>query len=323
MAISHYLKYRVNLKGIHERLYGNYKRINVFIDMPSIARGFYNKNVMLMEISDHVQTQQMPVLFLNELKEFLNNLYQSFKSYDPRFIIHYDAGVNKQNSTIMKGYKEGRGSSGYHLLEDEQMQLFKRIKNYYYKEVAEKFVKPNISTVIYLDDYEADLVPHYCINNNYAMAQDSKTLNVVLSVDKDLLQCCKFNNTIQAVSVYKKSEGKIDMQIYDSRNALGFMYKGFKPGIITAAHVPLVLALAGDKADGIKGLKGVGNAKAIALIMKHRLPAEYPRELPGELSPYLEQIQQNYKVTDFGMQASRIDMVTTNDIDEKLKELRI
>ena len=278
---------------------------------------------MLMEIDNYVTNKAMPVLFLNELKEFLNSLYTSFKYYDPRFIIHFDNGVNKQNSTVLKGYKEGRQSSGYHILEDEQMQLFKTIKSYYYQEVENKFIKPNLSTVIYLKDYEADLVPHYCISNNYMNSQNEDTLNVVLSVDKDLLQCCKFNNTIQAVSVYKKSEGRIDMQIYDNRNALMFMHKGFKPGIVTASHVPLVLALAGDKADGIKGLKGVGNAKAIALIMKHRLPAEYPRELPSELSPYLKQIQQNYKVTDFGMQASRIDMVTTNTVDDKLKVLRV
>ena len=81
MAIQHYLRYVVPFKDIYSELNKKrYKQINFYIDLASIARGFYNRTVVKMEIGNYIQSGgQMPTIFINELKEFLNDLYFKFK----------------------------------------------------------------------------------------------------------------------------------------------------------------------------------------------------------------------------------------------------
>ncbi|MBC8427618.1 MAG: hypothetical protein H8D97_01875 [Proteobacteria bacterium] len=167
-----------------------------------------------------------------------------------------------------------------------------------------------------------DLIPHYAISKRKILNCNSpNTLNVILSIDKDLLQTCRFENTVQAVSLYKKSTG-IDLKLYDRNSAMGYIYKGFKRGGLTAEFIPLVLAMASDKIDGIKGIPKVGPSTAIKLINMHNLP---PRIMPdtnlGSLEKYRDLITTNLKLTSFDEQIKRVPQMELNKIDERLNGL--
>ena len=317
---SFYFKFRVPYTTINKILErGQYKNIRFFIDILSIARGLYNKSVILMELDRYFSTKEMPTTMLNEAKDFYNQLYSRYKQFNPKFITFFDNGTCLQNSTLSKSYKEGRTIEDY-FTSDLELDLFIRIKRYYLDTIYSHFNKHPLSYVINLQEYEADLVPYFVINRNILNSQKFDTLNVILSTDKDLLQCCKFTNTIQCITTYSSKQGKLLFNVYHNNNAVSYFYKKFKEGLgITAKYVPLILALAGDKADGIPGIKGVGYARAYQLILKHKLPYTITKttELPNELNSYRNLIIKNLQLIDFQHQIERLpNMVISKMINQ-------
>lgn len=323
MAASHYLKYLVPFRLLFEKLNReqHYKNIIFYLDVLSISRGFYNKKVIDMEVGNYIQTQKMPSIYPKELKEFLNNIYSKFSRYSPKFVLFYDGGQCLQNTTISKFYKEERASEKYFHLEEDHKVLMNSIKSYYLNEVINTFNKPGLSCVAWSQEYEMDLIPHYVITKNFLNSKSPNTLNVILSIDKDLLQTCRFENTVQAVSLYKKSTG-IDMKLYDRFNAVGYIHKGFKRGGLAAEYVPLILALSGDKVDGIKNIPRMGPATAVKAIQMYNLPPRIMNDTNlGTLEEHRELIMNNLKLTSFDEQISRVPIMELNKIDEKLNDL--
>ena len=85
---SRYLKFQIPFQKIYDILNSKkYKRIIFHIDLPSISRGFYNRQTIELELSDYVDTQKMPTYFLQEAKQFLSNLYLRFKLFKISFIL--------------------------------------------------------------------------------------------------------------------------------------------------------------------------------------------------------------------------------------------
>ena len=102
---SRYLKFQIPYNKIFEVLnIGNYSRIIFHIDLASISRGFYNKQVIEYEISEYIETRKMPSYFLIESKQFLNLLYSRFSQYNPLFNIFYDDGLCNQNRSLYNKY---------------------------------------------------------------------------------------------------------------------------------------------------------------------------------------------------------------------------
>lgn len=134
--MQHYFKFRIPYKALHNILQtGGYSRIIFYIDLPSIARGFYNGDVVHLEIDQYIETRQMPELFFNEARVFYDTLLNQFQNYRPFFVTFYDSGKCSQNRTISKQYKGDRGSTVDNLiLDDADRDLFRQIKNYYFME---------------------------------------------------------------------------------------------------------------------------------------------------------------------------------------------
>ena len=322
MAASNYLKYLVPYQLLFEKLNRGphqYNNVIFYLDVLSISRGFYNKKVIDMEIGNYIRDQKMPTIYPKELKEFLNNIYSKFQRYSPRFVLFFDGGECLQNTTISKFYKEERASEKYFYLEEAHKVLMSSIKSYYLNEVKATFNKPGLSCVAWSQQYEMDLIPHYVISKNILGSKSPNTLNIILSIDKDLLQTCMFPNTVQAVSLYKKSTG-IDMKLYDRSNAVGYIHKGFKRGGLTAEYIPLVLAMASDKIDGIKGIPRVGPATAVKAIQMYQLPHRIMEDTPlGQLEEHRDLIMQNQKLTSFDEKIKRIPQMELNKIDTILQ----
>ena len=119
---SRYLKFQIPYSKIYDILNsGKYKNIIFHIDLPSISRGFYNREVVQYEIAEYIETQQMPSYFLLEAQQFLSNLYLKFKQYNPKFNLFYDNGNCGQNNALYSGYKDRSRDRSKVILEDLDM----------------------------------------------------------------------------------------------------------------------------------------------------------------------------------------------------------
>jgi len=317
---NHYIKYPLDYKQLFRILSVlNKKRVNFFIDIQSIATGFYNKNNIFMEINYYVDNnRKVSDILIQELKDFLNILYRRFKQYDPYFVLFYDDGYCQQNRTIFSSYKTGRSNIKSVLMHDEQIELYRQIKKYYYKVIEEKFTKQDLSKVFYLRQYEADFVPHYCILKGLYDGQDPDVLNIILSSDKDLLQTCKFTNTVQCTVTYhssKTGKERVPCRIFDNLTALNYIHKTIKKGSLTANYVPMLLSIAGDKSDEIPGIANIGPVRAYEQIINWNIPPTIT-ELRSNLKNMSQIVQdnfdlisRNFKLIDFEKQIERVSIL--------------
>jgi hypothetical protein len=315
-----YLKYNFEYNLIFDILNReNIKRINFFFDLQSICTGFYNRDVVLMEVGRYVSDGKISDMLLDEFHEYLINLYNRFKQYDPYFCTFFDDGACKQNRDLQTGYK-GKNSLDNLQVEVENIQLFRSIKKYYFQKIYERYnMKPEISRTFYLKEYEADCVPYYCVSKNLFDSQDPDVANFIFSKDKDLLQTCQFGNTYQIVSGFKPSKGKESRysKCFNNIDCIEYIYDKFKRGILTAKHVPLILAISGDKSDMVDGISGIGPAKAVEMIQNYNLPPDLAdlqvhKDLPEKLRENLKLVISNLKLTDFKEQIKRIPIERFN-----------
>lgn len=318
----HYLKYRIPYDLIYTKikLLGKIKRINFFIDLLSISRGFYNKGVIDLELNNYIETKQQPILFIEEIREFLNAIYSNFKGMERRFIIFFDDGIAIQNRSLSNSYKSRNATADY-FIDDEQRETFKQIKRFYFNKINETLNREKLCSIIYLKDYETDCIAWYCINLNISKSQDPTTLNIILSADKDLLQTLQFKNTVQATSIYAKKQ--IQLNLWENDECIRYIYPAFKRGFLTGEHIPLILALAGDKSDGIDNIPNVGPAQACKLIVKYNLPPIFNEnyQLPEILMPHKKLIVNNLKLTSFELQIKRINETDKMFLNNKLSIL--
>jgi hypothetical protein len=314
--MKYYIKYALKYSLIHEILYKfKRRRVNFFIDLQSIAKGFYNKDVILVELGRYATEGKVSDILIQELRDFLNGLYQQFKKYDPFFILAYDDGFCQQQKSVDASYKSGRSTVNLIVDNDNDIELFRQIKKYYYCKIEQLFTKPDLSKVYYLRQYESDLIPHYCITNNLFDSQENDILNIILSVDKDLLQTCQFKNTIQCITSFKQNKTKggfeIAFDLYDDETAISYINKKFKRGILTSKYIPMILAIGGDKADNISGIRGIGPTKAIELIVNHSIPAEINKvkiqidRMPIIIKDNIKTIEKNFQLISFEEQMKR------------------
>lgn len=310
--MNYYLKYNFQYQQVYD-IIKEYQlgKVNFYIDLQSICTGFYNRDVVLMEVGRYATDGKISDILLEEFRKYLSNLWSRFQQYDPYFIIFFDDGRCRQNRSLQTQYKS-KSSMNNMQVEIENIQLFRTIKKYYYVEITKRYNKKDVVTTFYLKDYEADFIPHYCIMKNLFDSQEKEVGNFILSKDKDLLQTCKFTNTFQIISGYKPSaQEKKYSKIFNDQNCIEYIYPNFKRGYLSAKHIPLILALTGDKSDEIIGINGIGPARAIQLIQDYNLPItikeiEQSKKLPEIIVKNLDLIISNLKVIDFEEQISRI-----------------
>lgn len=321
----HYLKYQIKYGDVYSLMNSkNYKNMVIYLDLAGISKGFYSTSVIRMETAGYAETRNMPTTYFSELKTFLSNLYAKFAQYNPKFVLFFDGGQCQQNVGVDNCYKADRRSSSAaqrFLVEEEIMNVFKLIKSYYYSRVEELFTIPGYCSVIDLKEYESDLVPYYIRLNGLLNSSNDSTCNLVIALDKDLLQGCAFSNMYQATSIYHKAKRFLDMRIYDDETAIEYIYPKFKRGILTSKYISTILSISGDKADNVPGVQGYGPAKAISIIMRDRIDHKITKDcrLPKELEKYRDRLIKNYKMINFEEQISRLPINIIEYMDRSLK----
>ena len=99
-------------------------------------------------------------------------------------------------------------------------------------------------------------------------AEDARVEKIsIWTVDKDLAQCVAGERIVQ-----------VDRKAKQIRNATAVREKfGVDP-----QHIPDLLALVGDSADGYPGIAGIGRVGAARLIQKHGAIENFPADVLGE-----------------------------------------
>jgi hypothetical protein len=294
---NHYIKYPLDYNKIFRILSVlEKKRVNFFIDIQSITTGFYNKNNVFMELSYYVDNGKVSDTLIQELRAFLNGLYKSFKRYDPFFVLFYDDGYCEQNRAIYSDYKGKRNNISTVLMFDEQVELYRQIRQ-----------------------YEADLIAHYCIMNSLFDSQDLDVLNIILSNDKDLLQTCKFPNVVQCTVTYnltKSPEHRTPCRIFDDQTAMSYIHKSIKKGSLSSKYIPMLLSITGDVSDHIPGIENIGPVKARDQILNWNIPPtiEQLRPILKQTSTIIQEnfdlICRNFKLIDFEKQIERVSTLS-------------
>ena len=313
-----YLKYQIKYSDIYNILeYYKYKKVNFFIDLQGVCKGLYNNDNIFFEINYYIENNKPSFQLVEELKNFYNNnLYKMFKKYDPFIVTFYDDGNNSQNMAINSNYKGGRTSIKNIINDDHLVQLHYEIKKSNFELIKEKLNIPNYGQVYYLKEYESDLIPYYCITNDLFDSNQKEVLNVILALDKDLLQCCEYENTIQCATKFLPSKSgtskAINFGLYNKSNAISYLHDKFKPGILTAGFIPMLLSIMGDKADNLPGIKGIGAVKAIDIIQNYNIPMRIQQleqnlnSMPEIIKDNFKLIKNNYKIISFEEQLSRL-----------------
>jgi 5'-3' exonuclease len=320
-----YIKYSILYSKLFDLLNEKkYKKIIFYTDLQSVSKGFYLSENLNYEINYYLENQKNSNALVLELKEFYNNLWSKFKHYKPFFVTFYDDGYNIQNLAIDSSYKSGRSENLERIIPDlTQRELFRNLKKLWFQNVEEQFNKIGISKVYYLKQYESDLIPYFCIENNKFNSKDKDVLNVILSVDKDLLQCCKFENTVQLINTWKNDNlsrrKKLSIELFNNENALKYLDHNFTAGKITAKYVPMILAITGDNSDNIPGINGYGIKKAIKLLENNNVPdnildlQKNKNFLPAILQENFDLIINNLKLIDFSSQLERTKILKDDE----------
>lgn len=315
---QYYLKYPLDYKYIINLLQEKKRsKINIFIDLNSICKGFFKAETVLYEIAEYGEKGEVSGQLLKELRFFMNRLWSIFKRYDPFFVIFYDDGKCLQNKSIMNTYKSGRSASNLIVDHDEKTtEVFRKIRRFYYQKIKEDYTKEDLSFVFYSHDYETDLVPYYCLRHGIFDSSDDSVQNIVLSIDKDLLQNCQFLNVIQCITSFKPNRklGKYEIHFgnYNNKNAISYIYENFQEGILTAKFIPMILSICGDKSDEIMGISGVGVSKAVKLIEKNSIPWNIDglrrelKNMPSIIQDNINIIIRNFKLISFEEQIKRL-----------------
>ena len=310
--MNRYIKYKIPIPAIYEIIKAkHYKNIIFYIDLQSICSGLYNKNNIFFEINHYIENKTISNSFLTEYRDFLNTLYTKFKFLNPFFITFYDDSKNEQNASLSSSYKFGRTSVKDIIYDDAQLNLHYEIKKYYFSSIEEKFTKEHFGKVFFLHKYESDFIPWFCLSENLYNSCDPNTLNIILSVDKDLLQCCQFNNVIQCTNKFfpSRDKNKFEITLYDDLNAVDYIHKDSG---LTSKYIPLILTIGGDSSDKIEGLKGYKYTKAIKLIKSYNLPHKISdirqlKIIPDDITNNFKYLETCYKMISFEEQVKRVN----------------
>jgi len=327
--MNKYVNFKVPYTDIYNILNSNkYSRINFFIDLQSICTGFYRKENIFFELSYYIENnKKISNILIKEYANFLNGLIKLFKSYKTFFVTFYDDGVNLQNKLIDSTYKEKNQSLKDILSDFDEINLHYEIKKYYFNKINNKFNIENYGKVFYLKDYESDCVPWYCISNKLYETDKNTTINLIFSNDKDLLQCCQFNNTFHCVNKYFKTnkDKKYEIKLYNNETAIQCLDRNLEG--LTSKYIPLILTISGDDSDNINGLKGYGYNKSVKLIKSFNLPnsifeIKNITTIPNDIINNFDLLVKYYKMISFEEQIGRIDkrVFDNNIIIESPKE---
>lgn len=235
--------------------YGNYKKINIYIDLKNNLQTLYMEHAVINIVETSKRSQYLDASIFSSLITFLgfHKIYGMKRGIDINFIIFFESGESYYHKNISKTYKISRKIDNLYGLERVDRDLFFEVLQSNYKLIESVCNKTPSVKVVRLSHLEADFVPYYLISRNL-VSNDGNTGHIIYSNDHDMFQCVRDNVYIYSKSAkYKK--------IIKAGSIMNTFLK--KPNDIPDNYFPFAMSILGDSGDDIVGIKGVGPVRLL------------------------------------------------------------
>ena len=238
--------------------YGNYKKVNIFIDLKNTLQTTYMEHAIVNIVGSSKKSRYLDTSIFSSVISFLgfHKIYGMKRGLDINFIIFFESGKSFYHINISKQYKISRQIDDLYGLEREDRELFFNVLQANFKLIEKAGNKlPNVK-VIRLPNLEADFVPYYLLSRK-KLSCNNETCNIIYSNDHDLWQCASTNTFIFSKSAKHKKiikPGTVLTEFLKKENNIGDIY------------YPLAMAVIGDTGDDVTGVNKVGPARFIEIF---------------------------------------------------------
>ena len=239
-----------------------YDKIRLFVDLRNSIPVFFDEEKVKLLLKD---LETAVISFVESTLKFME--YSIIQFNRPiEFNFFYEIGRSEYHRKLNKGYKANRHTS-YLILSPDEIKQASDLNVKCFETIYETLQNVANTAVYRLQYFEADFIPHY-ISREYP---EEKTLNIILSNDKDMFQSLTLNHD---TILFKKDFRKKETRVITFDN----MYQEISKSDITieSEHnfIADLLAVCGDEADGVQGIKGVGYVSALRLYSALKTPLE-------------------------------------------------
>lgn len=300
-----------------------YDKIVFHIDLPGVSRGYYTLNTIMPDI----KKASIGVLSTSLYKNLATVLdYLEMQATVPcKFVINYDINGSAYNKSIDPRYKSNRVNQSLTDLSDYQVDLMIAMKKQTFLGLHRFFNIPGKCSVVGLRGYEADIVPDIIIGQ----MDEPRTLSIIIAIDKDLTQTCRYDNTIMYRSMMRhKSTMRKNPAlslwvntIIDNDNAMEFVSESVKGAGLTSNYIPHLLSLSGDSADSVPNIcKGIGKSTAVKLIHQNISMYGLPDQIEDDtqlipiISDHIDRFKLSMNLTSFHVQKQCMPISVLNDV---------
>jgi hypothetical protein len=256
-------------------------KINLFVDLKGCIQSLYQEWGIRYLLDQSKGTKFIDDSLFHSTLEFINwhKVYARKRGVQISIYFFFEKGKSLYHFSIYNEYKLDRLHSLTTVHSDGTVTVERKKISFLSDEEEKRFFDivsrnldlienicnklPNVF-VIRLPYLEADFVPYY-VRKIVLGSFEEKEIDVIYSLDKDMLQCLDNPNTYIFYKHYKSHK------IINNKSAFNHFFKSdvLKPEVqnLSLEWFPLVLAIMGDSSDFIPGVKQVG----IAYLKEHIL----------------------------------------------------
>ena len=238
--------------------YGNYKKLNIFIDLKNALQTTYMEHAILNILENSKTNRFMDTSVFSSVISFLSfhKIYGMKRGIDIEFKIFFETGRSYYHTNISKKYKISRKVDDLYGLDIKDRERFFEILQANYQLVEKACNKLPGVKVIRLPNLEADFVPYYLLSRK-KVPTDGLVGHITYSNDHDLWQ-----NAAQHSYIFSKS-AKVK-KIIKAGSIMDLLLK--KKSKIPDIYLPLAMAVIGDPGDDVDGVKNVGPARFLEIF---------------------------------------------------------
>ena len=314
--------------------------VNLFVDVRSVAPAFFKEQQLKLVINDETNIDlYVRKTLLNFLKfvDFHIQLIAFELQRTPRIFFFSDIGQSEYHKQIDKSYKENRGSPI--ILTEEEYIRSKQLVNGLLEAFGNliSFI-PGIF-YLHLHYMESDFLPYYILKN---FSFSKNEVFIIVSRDKDLAQCLAL---YPETSYQFFLDHKGQKTLLDAKSVVSYHFKVNTDKMYPPQLIALGLAIAGDNADNVIGVKQIGYKRFLSIIdhvesqnniqwsldnmqnLEYLLSSDVKKPTIKNLIEKIRQnrdlIEKNLKLVDFNIISSNLASSVVHQIHQSLKYNKI
>ena len=229
--------------------FGNYKELNIFIDLKNTLQTTYMKHAIENIIDSSKKSRYLDTSVFSALISFLSyhKIYGMKRGINTNFIIFFETGQSYYHKNIDKGYKISRRIDDLYGIDKKDRDLFFSVLQANFQLVEKACNKMPGVWAMRLPNLEADFIPYYVLTRNLINKEGMG--NVIYSNDHDLWQCLS-----EHTFIFSKA-GKTK-KLVKAGNSLSNLFK--TETNIPDEYLPLAMSVIGDTGDDVIGVPSIG-----------------------------------------------------------------